>query len=47
MTRLPIAAFDTGKGPTPLCNTNQHKMQQSDGAQGKYIQQQFLNAIKR
>lgn len=36
MTRLSIAVFDTGKVPTPLCNTNQHKMQQSGVAKGKY-----------
>lgn len=36
MTWLSIAVFDTGKVPTPLCNTNQHKMQQSGVAKGKY-----------
>lgn len=36
MAWLSIAVFDTGKGPTRLCNTNQHKMQQSGVAKGEY-----------
>ena len=47
MTRLSIAAFDTGSVPTPLCNNNQHKVQQSGGVtKGKYSTTEFLNTKK-